>query len=78
MLWLADKVSKLHEKRKRQNKCERCGLFYLKTEDKCPHCSELKDLQVERALAKRAGFRLGLGKAMFIVAVIITILMFMA
>jgi len=78
MLWLADKVSKLHGKRKRQKKCERCGLFYLKTADKCPHCSELKDDQVKRALAKRAAFRLGLGKGMFILAVIIVILMLLA
>jgi len=75
MLWLSDKVSKLQEKRKKQNKCERCGLFYFKTEEKCPHCSELKDHQIKQALTKRANFRLGLGKGMFIVAVVIIVLM---
>jgi len=75
MLWLADKVSKLQEKRKKQKKCERCGLFYFKTEEQCPHCSALKDHQVKKALTKRANFRLGLGKTMFIVAILIIVLM---
>ena len=75
MLWLGKRASELQEKRNKQTKCERCGQFYFKTEEKCPHCSELTDLQVKHALSSRAGFRLGLGKGMFIVALVIIVLM---
>lgn len=75
MLWLGDRASKLQERRKKQNKCGRCGFFYFKTEEICPHCSELTDHQVKRALSKRAGFRIGLGKGMFLAAVLIIVLM---
>ena len=75
MLWLGKRASELQERRKNQNKCERCGQFYPKTENQCPHCSELTDQQVQNALSKRASFRFSLGKIMFIAAAIIIVLM---
>ncbi len=76
-LWQSKRAAELRERRKHQNKCERCGLFYFKTEEKCPHCSNLKDYQLKLLLKKRMSERLSLGRGMLIAAVAIIILMFL-
>ena len=73
--WSIVRARELADRRKKQNKCRRCGQLYFKTETQCPHCSELSDHQIRQALAKRAKFRLGLGKGMFIMAMAIIVLL---
>jgi len=61
-----EQARELTERRKKQNKCERCGLFYFKTHDKCPHCSELPDYKVKLLIKQRKKERTKIGKYMFI------------
>jgi len=66
----------LAERRKNQNKCPRCELYYLKTIVKCPHCSELSDYKVKLLIKKRAKERTGLGKYMLFGMLAILIIMY--
>jgi len=64
--WSIERARKLAERRKKQNKCDRCGLFYFKTLDKCPHCSELPGYKVKSLIKQRKKERINIGKYMFI------------
>ena len=64
--WSIMRARELAERRKKQNKCNRCGLFYFKTHDKCPHCSELPNYKVKLLIKQRRKERTNLGKYMFI------------
>jgi hypothetical protein len=63
--WSIARAKELAERRKKQNKCDRCSLFYFKTHEKCPHCSELPDYKVKLLLKKRKNERLSIGRYMF-------------
>jgi len=64
--WSIERARELAERRKKQKKCDRCNLFYFKTLDKCPHCSELPDYKVKLLIKQRKKERINLGKYMFI------------
>lgn len=55
--------------------CSRCGFFYPKTQQSCHHCSGMSDEEVLRNLARKKHFRLSLGRAMFLGAVFILVVM---
>lgn len=69
MLYLLDKLARS----KPLKLCQRCGLKFAQSDDKCPHCSHISDHELEHLLAKRAGVRLGLGKMMWIGALLLVI-----
>ena len=56
--------------------CDRCGFYYPKLETICHHCSEMSDEQVLRSLARKKYFRVGLGKGMFLGALVILLIMY--
>lgn len=37
---------------KKKQKCERCSLYYLKTEDTCSHCGNLSEVELQNFLEK--------------------------
>jgi len=61
--------------RKQQEICGRCGLLYKKILETCPHCSHVKDYELQRLLKKRANERINLGKGMILGALAIMLLM---
>ena len=69
MLYLLDKIART----KSLKLCQRCGLKFAQSDDKCPHCSHISDSELKRLLAKRAGVRLGLGKLMWMGALLLVI-----
>ena len=76
-MWLPyHNLGKKIQQRKNQKKCQRCQLLYYKTLTECPHCTGIDDFKLKKLLAKRARFRIGLGKGMFIAAVVIMVLLF--
>ena len=56
--------------------CARCGFFFPKTETNCHHCYGMSDEDVLRSLARKKRFRLSLGKAMFLGALLILFIMY--
>ena len=40
----------LERVRRPRKKCNRCGLYYLAKEEKCPHCSELTEKELSELL----------------------------
>lgn len=71
MLYLLDKLLR----GKPLKLCERCGLKFAESNNKCPHCSHISDRELSKLLAHRAGFRLGLGKVMWLGAVLLFVVM---
>ncbi len=71
MLYLLDKLVRA----KHLKLCERCGLKYDYTASECPHCSHISDSELKHLLTKRAGVRLGLGKVMWVGALLLVIIM---
>jgi hypothetical protein len=57
--------------------CERCGFYYPKKQDTCHHCAGISDEQVLRSLARKRYFRTSLGRAMFVGAALILLLMYL-
>ena len=57
-------------------KCDRCGLYYPETENKCTHCGELSgdelQLLLERIEEERKSSN-NLGKLFFYIAILIVI-----
>ncbi len=56
-------------------KCERCGLFFKKQLDRCPHCSQLDDEALLRQIARRSNYRVNLGRGMLIGAIALVLIM---
>ncbi len=75
--WSIERARELAERRKKQNKCNRCGLFYYKTHAKCPHCSELPDYKVKLFIKQRKKERTKIGKYMFIGMFVIIIVLYL-
>ncbi|WP_448548473.1 hypothetical protein [Thalassotalea fusca] len=68
-------------KQRKQKRCDRCELYYDKSLDKCPHCSELTDYQLvqfkaqqKETLQDTASF----GKYLLIIAMIIGFLLLLS
>ena len=76
MWWLIHDVEEKIRRRKTQRKCVRCGLLYLKVSVECPRCTGVNDHNLNILLGKRTKFTVGLGKIMFLAAVIIVLLLF--
>lgn len=74
--WSIERVRQLAEKRSKQHKCTRCGLFYFKTEDNCPHCSALPDYKVKLLLKKRSKERSTLGMLMFLAMALLMLFLY--
>ncbi|MES9834731.1 MAG: hypothetical protein ABW139_21065 [Candidatus Thiodiazotropha sp. DIVDIV] len=76
-MWYFAKI--LDEKiRKRNNQqfCERCGLLYDIYEDECPRCTGISDQKLEIVLKQRKGYRVGLGKLMYLAIAVLMIVIF--
>lgn len=73
MWWMSNRLERKSRERANLTTCERCKLFYNKNLDTCPHCSGLSDHHVARLVKQRARFRLGLGKAMLLAAIMIIV-----
>jgi len=58
--------------------CKRCGLLYEKQLDQCPNCSGIDDAKLKVLLKQRSQMRLSIGKAMYIGAIIIVVIMVIA
>lgn len=71
MFYLLDKLVR----GKQLQLCKRCGLKYEATVSKCPHCSHISEHELSRLLSHRAGVRLGLGKMMWMAAVLLIVIM---
>ena len=57
--------------------CPRCGFYYPKKQDTCHHCMGMNDEEVLRSLARKRYFRVSMGKAMFIGAALILLIMYL-
>jgi len=55
--------------------CSRCGFYYPKKQSVCHHCANMDDEQLLRNLARKKHFRLSLGKAMLLGALLILVFM---
>lgn len=75
MPWLFHRIEQNIKRRKTQQRCGRCHLFYLKTAVQCPHCSGLDDRQLSSLLEQKVRFKIGLGKGMLGAAVFIIIVL---
>ncbi len=73
----AKRAKELAERRKKQNKCVRCGLLYFKTLEKCPHCSGLSDDKVKQLMKQRGEERSSLGRFMLLGMLVIIFLMYL-
>ena len=78
LLWQIEKVKELRELRKKQNKCERCGFYYFKTLEKCPHCSDLPDYKIKLLIKKRLKERKKIGKYMLLAMSIIMLALYLS
>ena len=76
--WSVERARELAERRKKQNKCVRCELYYYKTENKCPHCSDIPDYKIKSIIAKRKKERTTIGKYMLLAMVTIIFAMYYA
>lgn len=62
---------------KSTQKCERCGLRYPKTEEKCSHCADLSDREVDALKQRFEDENQGnanLGKIFLLVTVVLALL----
>ncbi len=75
--WAIERARELTERRKQQNRCERCELFYFKTQINCPHCSELPNYKVKLLIKRRKKERTNIGKYMFIGMFVILIVLYL-
>ncbi len=75
LLWSINRARDLAERRKHQQKCQRCGLFYSITDSNCPHCTDLSDYKIKWLLKKRSTERTSLGRYMLYAMLAILIAM---
>jgi len=78
ILWSIKRARELAERRKKQHQCKRCGLFYPKTSNQCPRCSELGDLELKQLLKQIRNERITIGRYMFTGIFVILILLYLA
>lgn len=75
-MWQLHNIEAKLKHRRTLQTCARCGFYYPKIESTCHHCSEMTDEEVLRKLAQKKHFRVGLGKGMFIGALLILLIMY--
>lgn len=73
-MWLLNLDEKIRH-RATLRKCERCGLFFKKQLDGCPHCSQLDDEALLRQIARRSYYRVSLGRGMLMGAIVLVVIM---
>jgi uncharacterized membrane protein YvbJ len=72
--WVDEKL----KRRSKQQLCNRCGLYFSKSEAECPKCKGLSNLELETILEKRSKGRLGLGKLMLWSSIAVAIILILA
>jgi hypothetical protein len=71
-------VGKKIKQRFRQQLCNRCKLYFLKTEAECPKCKGISDVELEKILERRSKGRQDIGKLMLWSSITLAIVMILA